>query len=128
MSGSTSSSRGVPFLLLVLAAGILLFSAAPAVALDEEECYRCHGLTGFTVRAGDNLALRARPHRGDAPRLLLLGHLDTVPVSDENPARLEGERLYGLGASDMKGADALILHLLEASLGREPRYDIDAVL
>jgi len=79
-------------------------------------------------RAGDNLALRARPHRGDAPRLLLLGHLDTVPVSDENPPRLEGERLYGLASSDMKGADALILHLLEASLGREPRYDLDAVL
>lgn len=56
MSGSTSSSRGVPFLLLVLTAGSLLFSADPAVALDEEECYRCHGLTGFTVRDGDNLA------------------------------------------------------------------------
>jgi hypothetical protein len=56
MSGSTSSRRGVPFLLPVLAAGILLLSASPAVALDEEECYRCHSLPGFTVRTGDNLA------------------------------------------------------------------------
>ena len=56
MSGSTSSNRGLPFLLLLLAAGSLLFSASPAVALDEEECYRCHSLPGLTVRAGDSLA------------------------------------------------------------------------
>jgi succinyl-diaminopimelate desuccinylase len=80
------------------------------------------------VRADDNLALRPRAPREDRPRLLLLGHLDTVPVSDENPARLEGDRLYGLGASDMKCADALILHLLEQCLEQEPRYDVTAVL
>ena len=56
MSGSMSNRRGVPFLLLVLAAGGFFLSAAPAVALDEEECYRCHGLDGLTVRAGDDLA------------------------------------------------------------------------
>jgi hypothetical protein len=48
-----SSRRGV--LLLVLAAGSLLFRTAPALALDEEECYRCHGLAGFTLRAGDDI-------------------------------------------------------------------------
>ncbi len=80
------------------------------------------------VRAGDNLALQPRPFRAGVPRLLLLGHLDTVPKSDENTPRLEGDRLYGLGATDMKAADALILHVLERALETEPRYDVAAVL
>lgn len=80
------------------------------------------------VRAGDNLALRPRPLRPDTPRVLLLGHLDTVPPADDNPARIEGDKLYGLGASDMQCADALVLHLLEEAVEREPRVDLDAIL
>jgi acetylornithine deacetylase/succinyl-diaminopimelate desuccinylase-like protein len=45
---------------------------------------------------------------GEGPHLLLLGHADTVdPVDgwtrDPYEAQLEGTRLYGLGAMDMKG-------------------------
>jgi len=77
---------------------------------------------------GENVALHAHPLREDAPRILLLGHLDTVPVSDLNEPRLSEARIHGLGASDMKCADALILHLLEQSRGRPSPYDITAVL
>jgi succinyl-diaminopimelate desuccinylase len=80
------------------------------------------------VRAGDNLAIQPRPFRPGVPRVLLLGHLDTVPVSDDNPARLEATRLYGLGSTDMKCADAVILHVLAKSLEQAPRYDLSAVL
>ena len=45
--------------------------------------------------------------------MLLLGHLDTVPPATTIPPRIDGDRIYGLGASDMKCADALILHLVE---------------
>jgi acetylornithine deacetylase/succinyl-diaminopimelate desuccinylase-like protein len=37
------------------------------------------------------------------PTVVLNGHLDTVPIPHE-PARLEGETIYGRGSADMKGA------------------------
>ena len=80
------------------------------------------------VRAGNNLALGPRPWRAGLPRVMLLGHLDTVPASDENPPRIEGDRIYGLGASDMKCADALILHLVEQAVLREAACNLVAVL
>ncbi len=48
------------------------------------------------------------------PAIALVGHLDTVPPNAEaNPPRLEGDRLFGLGASDMKGALAVMMALVE---------------
>jgi succinyl-diaminopimelate desuccinylase len=55
------------------------------------------------------------PRQDPRPMLLLVGHLDTVPVNPASgPARLEGDRLFGLGASDMKGAVAVLQALVES--------------
>ena len=49
---------------------------------------------------------------GKKPAVLLLGHLDTVPLQPGDfPARREGGRVHGRGASDMKGALAVMIEL-----------------
>ena len=57
----------------------------------------------------------------DGLRILLNGHLDTVTLSrgwtkDPLKASIEGDRLYGLGALDMKGGAAAMMIALEAFL------------
>src|SRR4051812_30507655 len=61
---------------------------------------------------GDSCVL-AYP-RETRPTVLLAGHLDTVPAQDNLPGRVDGERVHGLGASDMKGACAVMLELVLA--------------
>jgi succinyl-diaminopimelate desuccinylase len=56
---------------------------------------------------GDTCVLAGRP---DAP-VLLAGHLDTVPAQGNRPGRRDSERVHGLGASDMKGALAVMIEL-----------------
>ena len=58
---------------------------------------------------GDTCVL-ARPP-GVRPPLLLAGHLDTVPAQGNRPGRLDGDRVVGLGASDMKGALGVMIEL-----------------
>src|SRR3954453_22737597 len=48
----------------------------------------------------------ARTDHGHAERVVIAGHLDTVPVNDNLPARRDESRLHGLGACDMKGGVA----------------------
>jgi succinyl-diaminopimelate desuccinylase len=48
-----------------------------------------------------------------ADSVLLVGHLDTVPLQGHVGARVVGDRVHGLGATDMKGGLAVIIHLLE---------------
>jgi len=53
----------------------------------------------------------ARTQLGRAERVIIGGHLDTVPSSGNLPHRINGDRLIGLGACDMKGGLAVALHV-----------------
>lgn len=75
------------------------------------------------LRDGD--AVLARTHLGRERRVLLAGHLDTVPIADNLPSRREGDLLYGCGTSDMKAGDAVFAHL--AATLTEPRHDLTLV-
>ncbi len=59
------------------------------------------------VRDGDTVI--ASTHLGRAERVVIAGHLDTVPVAANLPSRREGDLVYGRGTADMKGGVAVAL-------------------
>jgi len=63
-------------------------------------------------RAGHLVAEYGAAGGGSGPRMLMIGHLDTVLEGE--PFRREGARAYGSGASDMKGGDVVIVAALRA--------------
>src|SRR4051812_38580668 len=75
-------------------------------------------------RYGDSVV--ARTELGRAERVLLAGHLDTVPLAAPAnlPTWLDGDRLYGRGTCDMKGGVAVQLALAAAlpAPGRDVTY------
>jgi succinyl-diaminopimelate desuccinylase len=86
----------------------------------------CGHLT--VTRHGHTVVARTDLGRGE--RVVIAGHLDTVPVNANLPSRYEerpdGDLLHGLGTCDMKGGDAVILKL--ASGIPEPVRDLTFIL
>ncbi|WP_110239334.1 succinyl-diaminopimelate desuccinylase [Nocardioides gilvus] len=76
------------------------------------------------TRRGHTLV--ARTHLGRDERVVLAGHLDTVPLNDNLPARRDGDLLHGLGTCDMKSGDAVILKI--AATLTEPNRDLTFIL
>jgi succinyl-diaminopimelate desuccinylase len=76
------------------------------------------------TRHGNTVVARTDLGRGE--RVVLAGHLDTVPLNDNLPGRNDGTHLHGLGACDMKAGDAVILRL--AGTVPRPVRDVTYVL
>jgi succinyl-diaminopimelate desuccinylase len=75
------------------------------------------------VRSGN--AVLARTNLGRATRVILAGHIDTVPIADNVPSRTEGDVIHGCGTTDMKSGDAMMLNL--AATLPEPSRDLTFV-
>jgi succinyl-diaminopimelate desuccinylase len=103
--------------------------ALPSLSTEEgliadyvEDLLRAHAWLDV-VRVGDNVV--ARTGLGLADRVVLAGHLDTVPPNGNAVPRTDGTTLWGLGSTDMKGGLAVMLDL--AGSVRSPNCDVSYV-
>ena len=118
---------------LDLSADVLTLTAAlidiPSESHDEARLAdlvegALRGQVHLTVERLGNTVV-ARTSLGRAERVLIGGHLDTVPSAGNLPHSLDGDLLYGLGACDMKGGVAVALKLAHGMT--EPTRDVTYV-
>ena len=123
--GGVLDLRGDPIALTAALVDIPSESRHEARIADEVEAALRAQTSGFEIiRNGD--AVLARTTLGRPSRVLLAGHLDTVPAADNLPSRLDGDELHGCGTADMKSGDAVFLHL--AATVTEPVHDLTLVM
>lgn len=116
--------RGDPIELTAALVDIPSESRDESRLADEVEAALRAQTSGFEiVRNGD--AVLARTQLGRPSRVLLAGHLDTVPVAANLPSRLDNGQLHGCGTADMKSGDAVFLHL--AATVAAPAHDLTLV-
>jgi putative selenium metabolism hydrolase len=100
-----------------------LLAVTPSQSGDEERAINlvaeAMDAAGFHVtvdRSGNAIGTIGQGHSG-SPRLLIDGHIDTIPLHSEDSWRvdpfggvIEDERLYGLGICDQKASIAAAIH------------------
>lgn len=123
----------VPFPELDLTADLVTLTSAlvdiPSVSRDEHQLAdlverALRRVPQLRVERSGNTVV-ARTCLGRPERVVLAGHLDTVPPAGNEGARLTGDRLAGIGACDMKGGLAIGLSL--AAELTEPNRDVTYV-
>ena len=74
----------------------------------------------------DDSLFYAPERRPGTPLVVFAGHLDTVPPQSNIPGRVSDGAVHGLGASDMKGALAVMIHLARWLDSERPETAVDA--
>lgn len=93
--------------------------------LCDDLAARIENLPGWEIRRiSNNLIVRRAQPDVAHPGIVFAGHLDTVPEPEAGiEVRVEGDRIYGRGASDMKAGNAVMLALLEQFAWEEGRIE-----
>ena len=113
--------RGDPIELTAALVDIPSESRDEARIADEVQSALRAQTSGFEIIRNGNAVL-ARTSLRRPSRVLLAGHLDTVPAAGNLPSRRENDVLHGCGTADMKSGDAVFLHL--AATVAEPVHDL----
>lgn len=124
LDGVTLDLRSDPISLTAALVDIPSESHDEALIAGEVESALRTQTSGFEIVRNGNAVL-ARTNSGLPRRVILAGHLDTVPIADNVPSHREGDILHGCGTVDMKSGDAVFLHL--AATLRNPRFDLTLI-
>lgn len=101
-------------------------SGTEATLADVVEAHLRAGRAPLRIeRIGANVV--ARTDLGRDRRVVLGGHLDTVPANGNAQPRRDGDVLHGLGTADMKGGLAVMLALADDLENATPRFDVTLV-
>lgn len=78
----------------------------------------------------DRVNLLAHRRSAGKPRLIFYGHVDVVPAQgwDAFTPRVEAGKVYGRGASDMKGSIAALLLALDGVKDKPLKYDTSVMI
>ncbi|HEY0871661.1 MAG TPA: succinyl-diaminopimelate desuccinylase [Acidothermaceae bacterium] len=95
-----------------------------AIADEVETALRA--LAYLDVERDGNVVI-ARTDTGAAQRIVLAGHLDTVPIAANVPSRRDGTILHGCGTSDMKSGVAVMLRAAAMLRHAPALYDLTYV-
>lgn len=112
---------------------LLELLAIPSPTFKESRCvafvksFLEEHISDCTIRIHHDSLICNLPHIEGKPHIALVGHSDVVP--DHVEPRIESGRIYGAGASDMKGADACFMALLVSLAQQQDRgYNISFIL
>jgi succinyl-diaminopimelate desuccinylase len=115
--------------LLVLAKRLISYETCEPEAISKaagfvEGWLEARGIEAERDEAGGLPVVKAEVGPEGAPTVVLHGHLDVVPgFSGQFEPKVEGDRLYGRGAYDMKGAIAAML-LVTAAMRDQDRVRV----
>lgn len=87
-----------------------------------DACEHALSKVGWLTITRTGNTIMARTELGRERRVVLAGHLDTVPIADNFPSTVDGDIMRGCGTSDMKSGTALALWL--ATTVEYPKYDV----
>lgn len=124
--------------LVALTRDLILIPSTESRPQERERCFEflqnhLDGLDGVSIdwyECNGHASMVARPTTTNEPVILLCGHLDVIdhPEPDCFHSTLRDGRIYGPGAGDMKGQDAILVELFRTMHAEHPGISLGLAL
>lgn len=124
--------------LTALTRDLILIPTTDSRPAERDRCFEfiqnhLESVDGIEISYHDSNGYRslvAGPKSSEQPEILLCGHIDVIehPDPDCYHSTIQDGRIYGPGAGDMKGADAIMINLFRTLHARHPGLSLGLAL